>query len=456
MKILFVRPRPSPETIGLQHVMLVEPLELEVMASLVGKDDTACILDMNLEKLPIEYFIKRENPDVLCVTGYITNVPEMISYCASAKRLLPDVVTLVGGVHCEVCPADLNTECIDFRMVRNAVTQFPRLLEYLKGRVEMPSGILRYGDVLGQVSLPAFDFSFPIPDRTLTERYRKKYFYIFHDKVALIKTSFGCPYNCSFCFCRSITKDHYFERPLDEVIRELKSIRERDIYIVDDDFLSSKSRVIEFIEANLIAGFDKKYLIYGRADFIAQNPDVMEAFAQIGLKTVIVGIESFLDDELDRYNKNIDAKTNQEAMNVLNRLGIDCYATIIVSPDWGKAEFENCRQNLSQLGIHYVNLQPLTPLPGTELKIPESELVFPYTDFHKWDLAHISIYPSRMSVVEFYSSILRLYKAVLFQPRFLLKYLKSYNLLMLWKMLKGVYIVQNQYLKRIKQAEKNA
>jgi hypothetical protein len=31
MKILFVRPKPSKETIGLQHVMIVEPLELEVL-----------------------------------------------------------------------------------------------------------------------------------------------------------------------------------------------------------------------------------------------------------------------------------------------------------------------------------------------------------------------------------------------------------------------------------------
>jgi hypothetical protein len=35
MRILFVRPEPSPDTIGLQHLMVVEPLELEIMATLV-------------------------------------------------------------------------------------------------------------------------------------------------------------------------------------------------------------------------------------------------------------------------------------------------------------------------------------------------------------------------------------------------------------------------------------
>ena len=91
MKILFVRPRPSPETIGLQHVMLVEPLELEVLASLISPDDRACIIDMILEKKSIEYFIKREKPDILCITGYITNVTAMISYCETAKKINPDI-----------------------------------------------------------------------------------------------------------------------------------------------------------------------------------------------------------------------------------------------------------------------------------------------------------------------------------------------------------------------------
>ena len=111
------------------------------------------------------------------------------------------------------------------------------------------------------------------------------------------------------------------------------------------------------------ANLDKNYLIYGRADFIAENPDIIKRFSSIGLKTVIVGFESFFDHELEQYNKGIDTKTNEEAMRVLNLYNIDCYATIIVSPEWGKKEFEFCKEKIRNLGIHYVNLQPFTPLP---------------------------------------------------------------------------------------------
>ncbi|TFH35809.1 MAG: hypothetical protein E4G95_06480 [Bacteroidia bacterium] len=103
MKILFVRPRPSKETIGLQHVMIVEPLELEVLATLAGSAHHAVIIDMILERKSIDYFIRKENPDVFCVTGYITNVPGMINYCRRAKDISRGIITIVGGVHCEVC-----------------------------------------------------------------------------------------------------------------------------------------------------------------------------------------------------------------------------------------------------------------------------------------------------------------------------------------------------------------
>ena len=456
MRILFTRPRPAAETIGLQHVMLVEPLELEVLASLVSPDDTPVIIDMILEKSGIEYFIQREKPELFCVTGYITNVPEMILYCRMAKQVIPGIVTVAGGVHCEVCPEDLDDESIDYRVVRNATTVFPELLDHLAGKGDLPKGILRPGQRASPSELPPFDFSFPVPDRSLTRNYRKHYFYIFHNRVALLKTAFGCPFTCNFCFCREITRGAYHERELDDIMEELLSIEERDIYIVDDDFLTSRNRVNQFIAANRSANLHKNYLLYGRADFIANNPDIMRDFCSIGLKTVIVGFESFFDHELEQYQKNTDAKTNEKAMQVLNSNQIDCYATVILHPDWGKEEFGYCRAVMRKLGIHYVNLQPLTPLPGTEMEVPEDSLVITRSDFSKWDLAHVSLLPEKMSIADYYQELVRLYNAVLFQPRFLLKYLSNFPPFMLWKMLRGSFLVWRQYMVKIREAKRNA
>jgi radical SAM superfamily enzyme YgiQ (UPF0313 family) len=451
MTVLFVRPRPSPETIGLQHVMIVEPLELEVLGALTAPH-RPLIVDMILEKLPLSHFINYYQPDVVCLTGYITHVRVIIDYCREAKRIRPAITTVVGGVHCEVCPEHFDHPSIDYRVVRNASVYFGQLLAHIHKNTGLPEGVLRKNEKISDVKLPEFDFTFPLPDRTLTSTYRSSYFYIFHDHVALMKTSFGCPHQCRFCFCKSITKGKFAVRSLDDVVGELQGIREKNVYIVDDDFFAGKERLVSFIDALDAANIRKRYLVYGRADFIAEHPAIIERFRNAGLKTVIVGLESFFDDELAQYDKGVDGSTNREAMRILRKLRVDCYATIIAPPQWSHEHFTECVSIVKSLGIHYVNIQPLTPLPGTGMTIPGGDLLLRSDDYEKWDLAHVSIRPSRMSTAEFYRHIIAAYDSVVLQPRMLAGYAVRYHPAQLWKMAKGSLRVRMQYKRKIRES----
>ena len=452
MKILMVRPKPSSETIGLQHLMIVEPLELEVLCALKRDSDTVVIVDMILERKSFESFLILHRPDILCITGYITNVSTMISYCTIAKKMSVDIKTIVGGVHCEVCPEDFEHEAIDFRVVRNAAVIFTDLLNHIEGISDLPEGAFKKGDTLEKVQLPPFDFSVPFPDRKSCAKYIDKYFYIFQEKVALIKTSFGCPFTCSFCFCRSITGGRYFQRPLSDVMQEMEQITQKEVYIVDDDFLIDKKWLKAFIAEIKQRKIEKHFLIYGRADFIATNHAVLHEFAEVGLKTVIVGFESFTDKELDLYNKNTSVEMYKETMRVLRIEKIDCFATIIIPPEWDKEDFRHMVRVVKQLGINFVNLQPLTPLPKTGISFPESKVIISRKDYEKWDLAHVSVQPSKLSVSEFYKEILKAYNSILYSPPVLWKYLTTYKPAMLYKMLVGGYKVGKQYKLKIKEA----
>jgi len=456
MKILMVRPKPSSETIGLQHVMIVEPLELEILCALKRSQDEVVIVDMILEKRTFESFIIEHQPDVLCVSGYITNVATMISYCKIAMKISDKIITIVGGVHCEVCPEDFENEEVDFRVVRNAAVIFTDLLNHIDLHTELPKGVFQKGDSLETTQLPAFDFTIPFPDRASVAKYRDNYFYIFHDKVALIKTSLGCPYSCSFCFCRIITEEKYFQRPLSDVLNELEQIREKEIYIVDDDFLVDKKRLQEFISEIRKRKIDKHFLVYGRADFIAQNPDVMHELASIGLRTVIVGFESFSDKVLNDYNKKTSVEMNRETMKVLHQNKIECFACIIIPPEWDREDFRNMVKVVKSLGIHFVNLQPLTPLPKTGINFPEDRIIVSRTNYEKWDLAHVTVQPLKLSVPDFYKEILKAYSSIIYSPNVIWKYIITYKPAMLFKMLVGGYRVSNQYRQKIKEARHHA
>ena len=455
MKVLFVRPRPAAGTIGLQHLMIVEPLELEILATLIKTEHDVRIIDLILEKRDISYFIHDFDPDVFCITGYITHIPIMIEFCMTAKQIKKGIITIVGGVHVEKFPEDIDHESIDYRVVRNATRSFPQLIGFLNGKNQFPAGILKKSETLNNVNLPEYDFYCPAPDRTLTAKYRSSYFYVFHNKVALIKTSFGCPYHCKFCFCRIITDDKYFVRPLNEVMDELSSIKENEIYIVDDDFLINASRIREFIRLLKERGIRKKYLVYGRADFIAANPALIKEFKEAGLRTVIVGLESFDDIELDDFNKQSSSNTNKQAMAVLNKYEVDCYAAVIISPSWGISDFAKAGDIMLKLGIKFVNLQPLTPLKGTGINVNENDLVVSRSDFEKWDLAHVSIRPDKMSLEAFYKNILGLYMRIVLNPKNLISHMK-YPLSMQIKMAKGMRKVKKQYKTKIMEIAKDA
>lgn len=134
MKIVLVRPRPAPETIGLQHVMICEPLELEYLCSAIADlGHETVILDMILETAPLADLLRAQQPDVVGVTGYISHVGVVREYCREARAVAPGCRTVVGGVHAEVVPEDFVDPAIDFIVCANGLTTFRRLIMALAG-----------------------------------------------------------------------------------------------------------------------------------------------------------------------------------------------------------------------------------------------------------------------------------------------------------------------------------
>ena len=331
-----MRPKPDSETIGLQHVMICEPLELEYLVSNVPKEISNMvdlkIIDMIIEKESYESIIERESPEFIVFTGYITHVNLIKDLSKVAKMLLKNVKTGVGGVHAEVVPEDFNSPYIDFIYNSNGIDSFNETLIGLVGKKsidEIKNNIIKIGP-------KKTNFNYNHPNRKSTDKYRKSYYYMFHNPCALIKTSFGCPYNCSFCFCKEITDGKYFTRDMEDVMDELEGISEEEIYIVDDDFLHSPKRLDLFINSLKARNINKKYLVYGRADFIVENEDLLSRLKDSGLQAVIVGIESVRSQDLKDYQKGTTKEINEKAIKILQNLDIELYATLIIPLDFTK------------------------------------------------------------------------------------------------------------------------
>ena len=450
MNVLLFRPRPHKETIGLQNVMICEPLELEYISANIEELGHSCnIVDMILEKQGVTYFLEQYHPDVVGITGYISHVNIMKEYAREVKEYDPAIKTIIGGVHAEVNPGDFESEYVDYIIRANGIRTFIDILNSLENKTSPEEIACVYGK-----NKPAAKkdlvFHYKFPDREKVDQYRSKYYYMFHRNCSLIKTSFGCPYNCKFCFCRQVMDDQYFARDLEDIIEELDQIKETEIYIVDDDFLVNRSRLMDFCDRLEQRGIQKKYLIYGRADFIAGNEDVIKRFKEVGLRAVIVGLESCDSRQLDDYNKRTNVEINEKAVAILKKYDVECYGTFILGLDWTWADFHALYRWIKKLGLVFVNLQPLTPLRGTDIyEKYKPEFIVREDEYEKWDLAHLVVRPEKISVRKYYWYTMLLYYMITANPVSGWYMVKKYGLHDTLKLSWGAVKVNQQYLKKL-------
>ncbi|MGH7602317.1 MAG: radical SAM protein [bacterium] len=156
-------------------------------------------------------------------------------------------------------------------------------------------------------------------------------------------------------------------------------------------------------------GIRKKYLVYARADFIATHEEIIKEWAELGLSAVFIGLEAATDSELDAMNKECTVDYNRRAIEVLRRHGVDTHGSLIPQPDYLPADWERLWSFIETTGLYYVNISPLTPMPGTDIWKDYEDKISDSREAHGlWDLSHC-VLPTRMPLKEYYRSLLRLY-----------------------------------------------
>ena len=441
MKVMLVRPKPHKNSLGLNDLMTCEPIELEYVYALCKKLGHQVIIeDMILEKKSLDELVREYKPKVVMFTSYITHVNVIKHYSDLVKSVNKKIITAVGGVHSEVLPEDFKYKNIDYVLGINGMQNTQILLDAIqKGKIPRFKH-----DKIDKT------YKLPMPDRKSTSRYRKYYDYAYHVPCALLKTSFGCPYNCKFCFCVQITQNQYYERELAPVIEELKQIEEPNVFIVDDNFLVNRNRIITFCKLLDDNNIDKKFIIFGRADFIVKNPDMIKLLSEHGLDAVFVGIESFKQSDLNDFNKRTDVETSEKASEILYKYNVDLYAGAIVGPDWDKKDFKNFAKWIRSMHIRYVNLQPLVPLPATPIYNDyKNQLLLKREEYEKWDLTHLAIMPKNLTPSQYYFEIIRGYFRTTASISSLRYIRKKCGIKVEWKCYKGAMKMLWHYIKMI-------
>ena len=199
----------------------------------------------------------------------------------------------------------------------------------------------------------------------------------------------------------------YVCRDIKDAVEEIKNIKSDNIYIVDDDFLFNKDRLYEFIKLVREKNIKKKYICYGRSDFIAKNEELMSELKDIGLYYVLVGLEAINDNQLLDYNKNSNVTNNVKSIEICNKLGINIMGMFIVDLDYTPKDFKILYKWIKNHNLKHIAISIFTPEMGIETYEMYKDKLITDNPSH-WDYLHLVAKPTKMSVKRYYFNYYKL------------------------------------------------
>lgn len=195
----------------------------------------------------------------------------------------------------------------------------------------------------------------------------------FNDRFpyAVVYTSLGCPYKCSFCCVNNLFgKPTYIKRPMKEVIKEIdflvKHYQVKHIKIMDELFISKDhKRINEFCDLLEKRNYDLNMWCFARVDTV--NKRILKRLKKVGMNWIAYGFESVNQRVLDKNKKKSDIGIYNKVIRWTKEAGLNIIADVIVGFWEDNYNSMNLLYNfLVKHNFEFVNLYPLFSFPGTK------------------------------------------------------------------------------------------
>lgn len=153
--------------------------------------------------------------------------------------------------------------------------------------------------------------------------------------VIPVISSRGCYGRCSFCGVKefydacgvNIKRYRSPENVAEEIEKVVQQFNPQYVMICDETFFEgSKKRkewLDKFIELMEEKGLNIKFRAQARANDIVKNHEYIRKMQTIGLTHLFIGIESFVQRQLEYYNKMTTVEQNKIALQIAGEMGLN-------------------------------------------------------------------------------------------------------------------------------------
>ncbi len=328
---------------------------------------------LRLSKDQVVKMLKKDRPDMIgfMMTTYMYR--ETLEWIKYIKKEMPKLKVIIGGYNLRVYPIEsVMDETIDYGCFNSAYETVPGLLETIENNRDpgdVPGLIYKRNGKVIQTDYPHEpDFNlYPNPARHLLPNELYAEFPTERKNFTVMVTSKGCPMGCKFCEAGG-TK--YNPRSIQTVVDEIEEcynrygIREIDIF--DYEFLINKKRAMGICEEIERRKLDILWACRARIDSV--NDELLGAMKRAGCGRIYFGIESGLQEMLDRVNKRITLEKVRESIKMTKKHGIRTLGFFMTGlPDETRESLKATVKFARRLDLDYVQFSKATAKPLTTL-----------------------------------------------------------------------------------------
>ena len=382
MKVLLVNPIT-------RNISLSSPdLGLGYLAKALERENhPVYILDcvnLRLTFKNFEDYIASFDFDVIGFKVFSTDLFSVKKSLLIVKKRRPDAKIILGGAHPSAFPEQTLQyfEEADFAIRGEAETGLADLISNFSKldivrKTQIPGLIWRNsGEIISNPPIFPEDLdSLGYPDWDLINpsNYPFQTSYLTKSKiVAPLLMSRGCPYQCTFCSCRSVTGHKIRSHSVSYIIEEIKFLKSnfgiKEVCFIDDNFLVFKDLVSNLCEQMIKQKINIKWSCFGiRLDLL--DKEILSLMEKSGCYLLTVGIESGSQRILDHMKKKLTLDLIKEKITLIKTTThIKIIGNFILGYPLEKEEdiYKTIRIAKS-LPLSGANFFPFHPTPGTEI-----------------------------------------------------------------------------------------
>lgn len=207
---------------------------------------------------------------------------------------------------------------------------------------------------------------FPAFHRLPMDRY---YYEIMGDRFALLESSRGCPYRCTFCYLGMYGtkfRQKSVERFFEEVRWAVEVQGRRNLYFMDLEFALNRRFVVGLCDAILRHGLRFAWCCQTRVTDV--DDELVALMRRAGCRVIHFGVESGSDRVLKQTGKKITTSDAITAIETTKRHGVDSVVFMNVGfPGETADEMRETRDFARRLDPTFASFHIVMPFPGTPL-----------------------------------------------------------------------------------------